>query len=246
MPTQIPHRLPRAFLATTLLLALARSASAENPDVGVSIPADEPAPRGQCSLTCPADIVANTEPGLCGATVTYAAPVSANCVISGPCSPASGTFFNTGTTTVNCQASDPGNPGMILATCSFKVTVKDAEPPTLLCPAANSITLKADKSGQAEIPDLMSQTGFSENCPAGASITSQDPPAGTKVNPGTTNVTVFGRDVAGNTATCIYALRVDKADCGGGMCGTGVAPAIVGAMLLVPFGRDRRAGRRRR
>ena len=246
MLTQFTYRFPRTFLATTLLLALARSTSAENPNAGVSTPDDEPLPRGQCSLTCPTDIVANTEPGLCGATVTYSPPVSANCVISGPCSPASGTFFNTGTTTVNCQASDSGNPGMILATCSFKVTVKDVEPPKLFCPDADSFTLKADKSGQAEIPDLMAQTGFSENCTAGASITSQDPPAGAKVNPGTTTVTVFGRDAAGNTGNCTCALRVDKADCGGGMCGTGVAPAIVGAMLFVPIGRIRRTSRRHR
>lgn len=235
------HYPPHACLAVLLVSMLPGSTFAGDPQPGTSTPNDTPLPRGQCFLDCPDDVVTNAAPGLCGANVTFAAPVSSPCVISGTCMPASGTFFNVGVTTVNCQASDPANPGMVLATCAFKVTVKDVEPPTLMCPPPDSITAKADNSGQAEVPDLMNNTGFSENCPAGGSIVSQDPPAGSKVNPGTTNVTVLGKDAAGNTSTCTYALNVAKADCGGGMCGVG-APLmlnVVGIMLLVAKRRRR-------
>ena len=75
-------------------------------------------------ITCPANIVANMDPGQCGAVVTFAGAKAAtatdNCGATITYSPASGTFFNLGTTTVTATADDGhGNTD----TCTFTVTV---------------------------------------------------------------------------------------------------------------------------
>jgi hypothetical protein len=77
-----------------------------------------------CTLTCPANIVQANDPGLCGATVNYPAPTT-----SGGCgpvntTPASGSFFPVGTTTVTGTSAAGSS-------CTFTVTVNDTEPPNV-------------------------------------------------------------------------------------------------------------------
>ena len=87
------------------------------------------------TISCPADIVVSNDPGVCGAIVTYTAPVGMdNCPgattvqTSGL---ASGSEFPVGTTTNTFVVTDAsGN----TATCSFNVTVNDTEDPTITCP----------------------------------------------------------------------------------------------------------------
>jgi hypothetical protein len=74
------------------------------------------------AIACPADIYA-TATSLSGAVVTYATPVAiGGCGgLSVTCTPASGSLFPIGTTTVTCVALDScGN----RATCTFKVIVR--------------------------------------------------------------------------------------------------------------------------
>ncbi|MEO7924520.1 MAG: HYR domain-containing protein [Chitinophagaceae bacterium] len=80
-----------------------------------------------CTLTCPANITVNSASNACGANVSFAATATGLC---GPItySPASGSFFPVGTTTVNVSSASG-------ATCSFTVTVVDNTPPTITCPA---------------------------------------------------------------------------------------------------------------
>src|SRR6185503_4802731 len=89
------------------------------------------------TITCPANIVQTTAPGQCSATVSYNVTATDNCsgvtVVS---TPASGSTFPVGTTTVMATATDAaGN----TATCSFTVTVNDTQPPTISCPANISV-----------------------------------------------------------------------------------------------------------
>lgn len=77
-------------------------------------------------ITCPADFdVIATTPGSTTATVIFPDPaVVDNCpgaIVA--CTPASGSAFSLGTTTVNCTATDSGG---ATASCSFNVTVWDA------------------------------------------------------------------------------------------------------------------------
>ncbi|MEO1518977.1 MAG: HYR domain-containing protein, partial [Bacteroidota bacterium] len=82
-----------------------------------------------CELTCPADIVVDNDPGLCGATVDPSPTASAACgnpIIND----FNGTenamdFYPVGTTTVTFSTTDEfGNP----VSCSVDVTVNDVEP----------------------------------------------------------------------------------------------------------------------
>ncbi|MBV9210488.1 MAG: HYR domain-containing protein, partial [Acidobacteria bacterium] len=76
---------------------------------------------GACELSCPQNIVVDINSG-CGTIVNYPAPTATSCgtVTS---SPASGTFFNVGVTTVTVT-STAGH------TCEFTVTVREHTPPS--------------------------------------------------------------------------------------------------------------------
>src|SRR5205085_12156104 len=76
-----------------------------------------------CAITCPSNITVGNDPGQCGAVVTYAPTAGGGCGTV-TCSPASGSFFPVGTTTVNCITQ--AGPA-----CSFTVTVNDTEGPTI-------------------------------------------------------------------------------------------------------------------
>ncbi|MEK8180737.1 HYR domain-containing protein [Flavobacterium buctense] len=73
------------------------------------------------TITCPANINVDMDPGSCGAVVTFAASASDNCgTATISYSPASGSLFAVGTTTVTATADDGhGN----TASCTFTVTV---------------------------------------------------------------------------------------------------------------------------
>ncbi|HEY0548650.1 MAG TPA: HYR domain-containing protein, partial [Verrucomicrobiae bacterium] len=89
-------------------------------------------------ITCPANIVQTTAPGQCSATVNFNVTATDNCsgvtVVS---TPASGSVFPVGTTTVMATATDAaGN----TATCSFTVTVVNQAPVVEITgPASGSV-----------------------------------------------------------------------------------------------------------
>src|SRR5262249_5228688 len=70
-----------------------------------------------CVIACPSNITVNNTPNQCGAIVNYPIPNAGPGCGTVVCKPSPGTFFNVGTTTVNCTLAG-------VATCSFRVTVK--------------------------------------------------------------------------------------------------------------------------
>src|SRR6185295_18382915 len=85
-------------------------------------------PCGACQITCPANITQSNDPNQCGAVVNYPAPTTTGTCGTVVCSPASGSFFPVGTTTVTCSTT--AGPS-----CTFTVKVNDTQPPTITCPA---------------------------------------------------------------------------------------------------------------
>jgi subtilisin-like proprotein convertase family protein len=78
-----------------------------------------------CALTCPSNVVAGSDPNQNGAIVTFPAPsLSGSCGVVST-SPASGSFFPLGATTVT------GFSAATSATCSFVVQVNDVQPPAI-------------------------------------------------------------------------------------------------------------------
>src|SRR5439155_23969388 len=127
-------------------------------------------------------------------------PASDNCPgATTSCSPASGSPFAEGTSTVNCTATDAHGH---TALCSFTVTVTDNEPPTATCPA--NITTTTSTGADNVSGDCQAQVNFaasaSDNCP-GSSI-SCSPASGSTFSVGTTMVTCTATDVSGNTSSC--------------------------------------------
>src|SRR5438045_3154532 len=77
-----------------------------------------------CIITCPGNIVAKADSGKGGTYVNFpAATVSGNCTTL-TYTPASGSFFQLGSTSVIVTAASGER-------CSFTVTVTDNEPPVL-------------------------------------------------------------------------------------------------------------------
>ena len=78
------------------------------------------------SILCPANVNAEVSPGGSGTRVDYPAPeTSDNCsTVTTSCTPASGSTFPTGTTTVTCTATDASNNS---ANCSFTISVVESE-----------------------------------------------------------------------------------------------------------------------
>src|SRR5206468_800813 len=80
-------------------------------------------------------------------------------------------------------------------------------PPTVTC--ANSITVAANASCQAVVPDFLAGVIASDNCAAAAQLSkAQDPPAGTSVGIGSYLVSVTVSDPAGNSSACTATLTV--------------------------------------
>jgi hypothetical protein len=152
------------------------------------------------SITCPANIVKSTDPGACSAVTTFTVTASDNCpgvtVVS---SPASGTAFPKGTTTVTATATDTsGN----TTQCTFTVTVNDTQPPAIVCPA-NATASTAPNQCSAVINYTVTAT---DNCP-GVSIVAS-PPSGSTFPKGTTTVMATATDGSGNTSHCTFTVTV--------------------------------------
>src|SRR5207249_1177277 len=118
-------------------------------------------------------------------------------------SPASGSSFAIGTTTVTSTATDAsGN----TATCAFTVTVVDNQPPQITCPS--------DMTVNATLGDCSTNVNFTvsatDNCP-GVTMSSS-PASGSGFAVGTTTVTSTATDSHGNTSTCTFTVTVNDTE----------------------------------
>jgi hypothetical protein len=105
------------------------------------------------------------------------------------CTPASGSTFRLGTTTVDCSDATTGTPAG-----SFKVTVVDTTPPGVTVPAP--ITAEATGLGGAIVSFTVSATDLVD----GALTVSCSPSSGATFQRGTTTVSCTAKDASGNTS----------------------------------------------
>lgn len=153
-----------------------------------------------CTITCPANISKSNDPNQCGAVTTYSAPTTTGSCGTVTCSPSSGSFFPTGTTTVSCSTT--AGPS-----CSFTVTVQDTQAPTVTCPA--NITTTENPAGSGAATVNYSTPTASDNCP-GAKV-SCAPASGSSFPVGTTTVRCNATDASLNTASCSFTVTVNPA-----------------------------------
>ncbi|MGQ0739648.1 MAG: HYR domain-containing protein [Bacteroidota bacterium] len=121
-----------------------------------NVSVDAPACCGSaCTITCPANITVSSSPTACGANVTF--PAATTTGLCGPVtySPANGSFFPIGTTTVT--ATTAAGPS-----CTFTVTVVDNVPPTITCPANMTVS---NSPGLCAAVVNYSLPTVTDNCP---------------------------------------------------------------------------------
>jgi len=158
-------------------------------------------------ITCPADITVDTDPGVCGAMVTWTPPVPTdNCpdeLVESTNTP--GDTFPVGTTTVTYTVTDCGGN---VVTCSFDITVNDTEDPIITdCPTDIIASTDADLC-EAIVNWTVPTT--SDNCPS--ETVNSTATSGDTFPVGTTTVNYTVTDAAGNTATCSFDVTVNDTE----------------------------------
>ena len=157
-------------------------------------------------LTLPRDAKLDTHPGAAGAVFVYAAEVSAvDDVDPDPqvtCTPASGSLFLAGPTTVTCIAVDTsGNE----ARRQFTVFVLDNEAPVLTVPP--DVTLDKDPGSAGAVFEYAGEVSAVDNVDANPQV-SCTPVSGSLFPVGPTTVTCTAADAAGNEASEQFTVIV--------------------------------------
>jgi len=197
--------------------------------------------NGPPVLNVPPSIVAEAT-GPSGATVDYTvtAEDDGDGSLIPACSPASGSVFPLGTTTVSCTARDSaGNE----ATATFTVEVRDSRPPVLTVPA----DIQVEATGPSGTPVTFEVTATDVVDPS--PVVTCSPASGSTFDIGTTTVTCTATDSAGNTATASFEVTVTEPLGPPGFVLSPLAVAAVAvaigvvAVTIVAFMRRRRKGR---
>jgi HYR domain len=150
------------------------------------------------TITCAPPVSVCIAAGATSTNVTYAAPTTTGSNVTVTCSPASGSSFALGTTTVTCTASNSGGQ----ASCSFVVSVTDA--PTITCPT-NIKTFVSNSS--TAVVNFPVPTGGG----LGTTVTC-DRPSNFAFPIGTTTVKCTATNACG-TASCSFTVTVEPSKC---------------------------------
>ncbi|WP_346861882.1 HYR domain-containing protein [uncultured Draconibacterium sp.] len=172
------------------------------------------------AIECPADITVDTDPGECDATLIPAAPTitcdpGSNLTWSmtgATTDSGSGNIssydFPSGTTTVTYRATESGVPSNYRE-CSFNVIVTDNEAPVVAnCQADINQTMSSVVCGDTV---TFTDPTFTDNCDGVLVATRTD---GTGLNSGdvfpvgTTTLTWYAVDAAGNDTTCSFDVTI--------------------------------------
>jgi hypothetical protein len=153
------------------------------------------------AITCPQPIITQAAPGQCSAVVNFTVNATDNSctAVNIVNTPPSGSSFAVGTTTVTSVATDSSGNSNV---CTFDVTVRDTQAPTINCPA--NITQPADAGQCAAVVNY--SVSSSDNC--GTPTVSCNPSAGSSFPIGTTTVSCVANDAAGNRANCSFTVQV--------------------------------------
>jgi CHRD domain/HYR domain/Secretion system C-terminal sorting domain len=160
-------------------------------------------------VVCPTDININSDPGLCSASVTFVATVH-------PTTPTAVIYYRIGNTAITSPRTFPVGTTTVIATalsaagfdsCSFKVIVRDVQPPLITCPA--NIT-QANDPGQCGAIVNYTVTA-SDNCTSSVTVT-VTPSSGSFFPVGVTTVNAKATDASGNTSTCSFTVTVNDVE----------------------------------
>ncbi len=158
-------------------------------------------------ISCPSDVMADTDPGQCNAVVNFADAVAIDpdggtVTVTQTMGPTSGSMFPTGDTIVEFTATDDEGD---TTTCQFTVTVTDNEAPVAAC---MDITLEVDPvTGMVSIVPADVDNGSSDNCGIVDYSISED--TFTCADIGANAVTLTVTDAEGNTDSCVATVTIE-------------------------------------
>src|SRR5215217_2003965 len=160
----------------------------------------------ECVLNCPPSLTVatnTTQGGNPGAIVTFGDPVANGSCGTVTASPASGSFFAVGTTTVTVSSSVGGG------SCSFAVTVIDSASPTITCPSNQTVQAPAGQTEATVNAGTPIATG--SNVVIG-SERSDERPVTDPYPIGTTTITWSATDEFDRQAFCVQTIVVTSLD----------------------------------
>ena len=147
------------------------------------------------SLDCPADIVQDNDPGLCSAVVNYTPPAGAYLALG----QASGTAFPVGVTLNMYVLNDDSD------TCTFTVTVLDAESPVIdNCP---DDIIQSYDDGICQAVYFDTPTAW-DNCAVVYFEQVSGPVSGSIFPIGTTVIEFIAKDAADNATSCSFSVTI--------------------------------------
>ncbi|MDC8003313.1 HYR domain-containing protein [Aureisphaera galaxeae] len=155
-------------------------------------------------ISCPTDVVTDTDAGLCSAIVVFSdALASDNCnvTVAQTAGLPSGSAFPVGVSTVEFTATDDSGNATV---CSFTITVEDNEAPIAVC---QDITIQLDATGNAAIVAADIDAGSNDACGVDTLAIDMDTFDCSHVGDNTVTLTVT--DVNGNTSTCTATVTVE-------------------------------------
>lgn len=164
-------------------------------------------------INCPANMTVHTAPNTCASAPVAYGPVTAtdNCMPPNPTvlrigGLPSGANFPTGVNIVTWRATDAGGR---TATCSFKVTVADAQPPVLTCP--DNIVVNPPP-GQCGVAVFYNNPMGSDNCGIQNVFLENGLASGSTFPAGTSSIVWRATDLSGTTKTCSFTITVNCAN----------------------------------
>jgi len=163
------------------------------------------------TIICPGNQLVNTAPTVCSsATVTYTPPtVTDNCAptptITRTGGLASGSAFPAGTTIVTWRAIDGSGRS---ATCSFAVTVRENQVPTITCPPA---IVQTNPVNACNTPVTYTTPTATDNCAVSAVYLLSGLSSSSVFPLGVTTNTWRAVDVNGLSNTCSFTVTVNCA-----------------------------------
>jgi hypothetical protein len=154
-------------------------------------------------IDCPAPITVANDPYQCTAIVDFEIPIFDNCEASVFCSPALGSAFPIGTTSVLAIAVDQSQN---IDTCSFDVVVIDTQPPIIETPSDRVVNNDAGNCNAV----VSFSVNVADNC--GMAEIMYNPPSGSTFEIGTTLIQVVATDASGLSDTGQFNVIVVDAE----------------------------------
>ncbi len=188
------------------------------------------------TITCPADITVNCEPGLCGASVSYTmATGSDNCpnlTLVRALGLASGSFFPRGSNFVTFEAIDgAGN----ASNCEMGIHVMDNQAPVVTCPPSFTVNTTL---GSCDAMVNFALPTATDNCPSPTVVQIAGNPAGATLGVGTYSYAFEAHDISANQGFCNFTVTVADQEAPTAICQNSNLQLVQGSATLSPSAID--------